>query len=244
MQGVQNKGFTIVELLIVVVVIAIIATIGIMAYQGTQRRGASALVSTTAKDATKQLENYYLDRAKYPSNLADTDFTAPQSVAMSLYTNAPQTPVYENLNDDQNAQLFLNACNGFMPIVNGSTTYNTSCVYSGRNGHIKGQTSSNVVIKGPSIEQADFVLICGSLCTSTQQDIIATFLAQGGRFPVIVPKAGAALPAPTMQTSGEASDYCVEARSGYFDDVVFHATAESGRVVAGHCPDNPELHYP
>ncbi len=131
-----------------------------------------------------------------------------------------------------------------MPIVSGGVTYNTSCVYNGNNQHIKGQVGANIVIHGPSINQSDFVLTCGPPCTAAQNSIINTFLAQGGTFPVTVPKKGSQLPAPSsMQITGPASRYCLEGRAPQYTDIIFHATPDAG-VVEGPCPADASLHYP
>ena len=67
------SGFTIVELLIVIVVIAILATISIVAYRGIQERTRAAEVSAGLNQAKKKLELYKVDNGNYPTtgNLAD-----------------------------------------------------------------------------------------------------------------------------------------------------------------------------
>jgi prepilin-type N-terminal cleavage/methylation domain-containing protein len=63
---VRQSGFTIVELLIVVVVIAILAAITIVSYNGiTQQANASAAKSTAAT-FQKKAELYYSDKGHYP----------------------------------------------------------------------------------------------------------------------------------------------------------------------------------
>lgn len=139
----RGAGFTVSEILIVVVVIGILATITVVTYNGSQHRASDALVRQTISDASKSLQLHYaLNASTYPPNLANTNYIPPLSAPVILYTDSSQTPVYQNLNPDQNAQLFLNACNGFMPITSGSTTYNTSCSYAGNNAHVAGQVSS------------------------------------------------------------------------------------------------------
>ena len=236
-------GFTIVEILVVVVIIAILAIIAIVVYNGSQRRSSAAVVSQTVSDARKSLQVYYSFNSNYPPNIANTEYAPPITVAVVLYTDAPQAPVYSGLTSSQNAQLFLNACNGYMPVTDGPTVYNTSCIYNGNNQHIKGTASSNVIIHGPTIDQSDFVLTCGASCDSAQSSIIATFLAQGGTFPITVPQSGSVLPAPTLLATGPATDYCIEGRSPQFSDIVFHGTPDSA-VTTGPCPNNPTLHYP
>lgn len=240
----RHRAFTVVELLIVVVILAILAAIVVVAYQGIQRRSADSVTVRTVSDALKNLQVYYANNRAYPSNVADTEYKPPLSVAVKLRTDAPQSPVYSSLTPDQNAQLFLNTCNGFMPTTDGTSTYNTVCVYNGNNAHVKGTVSSNVVIHGPSIEQSDFVLTCGSNCTTAQNNIISTFLAQGGKFPVIVPKAGSTLPAPTMQNTGDATRFCIQGQSAQFTDIMYHSNSEKQLIESGPCPDTAELHYP
>lgn len=238
------RAFTLVELLIVIVVIAILAAIVVVAYQGIQRRSADSVTVRTVSDALKNLQVYYANSRAYPSNVADTEYLPPLTVAVRLNTDAPQSPLYSGLTPDENAQLFLNTCNGFMPTTDGTNTYNTVCVYNGNNAHVKGTVSSNVVIKGPQINQSDFVLTCGAACTTAQNNIISTFLSQGGKFPVIVPKKGSTLPAPAMQNTGDATRFCIQGQSAQFDDIIYHSNSEKQLVEAGPCPNDPVLHYP
>ena len=240
-----KKGFTLSELLIVIVIIAALALIAVVTYQGMQRRSNVGVVSQTVSDALKSLQIYYAFNRSFPANLADTDYVPPLTVATTLYTNVPQLPYYESLTANQNAQLFLNACNGFMPIMDGSTQYNTACVYSGNNAHIKGTVTSNVIINGPSIDESDFELSCGSVCDAARQRIVDIFKQQGGSFPITVPKEGSTLPKPaSYSVNGAATRFCVEAQSAWFTDVVVHATSERQILSDGPCPDDPELHYP
>lgn len=240
-----NRGYNLVEIIVVIVVLAILATVLVVAYNGVQRRAADAQTRSTVADALKILQLYYAENKSYPSNIANTEYAPPLTVAMALYTDAPQTPLYENLNPEQNAQLFLNSCNGFMPVVDGGTTYNDSCVFSGNNIHVKGTISSNVVIDGPTFTQTDFVLSCGSPCGVAQSSIVAKFIEQGGSFPIEVPKTGSTLPAPsTVNVTGPAADFCVEGRSAQYADVVHHALPTSPSIQDGPCPPNANLHYP
>lgn len=62
----KSKGFTIVELLIVIVVIGILAAIVIVAYNGIQQKGRDAQRHNDIKAITTALEMYYLDEGRYP----------------------------------------------------------------------------------------------------------------------------------------------------------------------------------
>ncbi len=61
-----KSGFTIVELLIVIVVIAILAAISIVAYTGVQQRARDAERSTELSSIQKALEVYHADKGGYP----------------------------------------------------------------------------------------------------------------------------------------------------------------------------------
>ena len=61
-----SRGFTIVELLIVIVVIAILAAITIVAYNGIQGRAYSSAVQYDLNAIAKNLEIYKLDNGTYP----------------------------------------------------------------------------------------------------------------------------------------------------------------------------------
>jgi len=62
-----RSGFTIVELLIVIVVIGILAAITIVAYNGVQNRGKTASGATAAENATKKAEAYNAETSGYPA---------------------------------------------------------------------------------------------------------------------------------------------------------------------------------
>ena len=62
----RNKGFTIVELLIVIVVIAILAAISIVAYNGIQQRGRDSQRMNDLNQLSKIIELYNVDNGNYP----------------------------------------------------------------------------------------------------------------------------------------------------------------------------------
>lgn len=62
-----QKGFTIVELLIVVVVIAILAAITIVSYNGITARSNAAAGLAAANSASKKANLYYTELSAYPT---------------------------------------------------------------------------------------------------------------------------------------------------------------------------------
>lgn len=66
----RNQGFTIVELLIVIVVIGILALLVITTYSGIQQKARNSQRQTDAQSMQTQLEAFYSQNGYYPS-LAD-----------------------------------------------------------------------------------------------------------------------------------------------------------------------------
>ena len=67
MGGKKQTGFTIVELLIVIVVIGILAVITIVAYAGVQKRAEYATIANLADAGIKALEMYKHEYGSYPT---------------------------------------------------------------------------------------------------------------------------------------------------------------------------------
>lgn len=89
----QNSGFTIVELLVVIVVIAILVALTLPNLFGLQRRARDDARKNDLRNIQQQLETFYNDQNVYPDALADLvpDYmdavpTDPQGPA---YTYAP-----------------------------------------------------------------------------------------------------------------------------------------------------------
>lgn len=78
----KNKGFTIVELLIVIVVIGILAAIVIVAYRGIQDRAYDASVQNDLDNIAKKIRIYHVENGVYPigsAQLATLDIKVNKS---------------------------------------------------------------------------------------------------------------------------------------------------------------------
>ncbi len=77
-----EQGFTLVELLIVIVVIAILAAIVISTFAGVQARARDTERQTDVKAIASALEVYYTDNGGYPTSAAMSSGT-PSTVGGS-----------------------------------------------------------------------------------------------------------------------------------------------------------------
>lgn len=210
-----------------------------MAYGNWRAYMADNTVRSDIESGTSSLMSYRNFKNGFPPNMAGTNFSASQGVALSLFTNAPSVGVYDSLTDHQNAQLMLNVCNG-----NLGDTNNTACVFNGNGGgakiHVKGTEASNVHWRSP-IKESDIVLTGSD--PSIAQGIIDQFKAQGGVFPIIVSSSdNATMPEPDQIPNGLATRFCLESESAAFD-IVYHTVDGKTGPVAGPCPEDPELKY-
>jgi prepilin-type N-terminal cleavage/methylation domain-containing protein len=87
-----HSGFTIVELLIVIVVIGILAAITIVAYNGIQDRARASTVSGALTQVNKKLEVFAVDNSNYPATLAAVDINDTNSVTYQYTVNNSATP--------------------------------------------------------------------------------------------------------------------------------------------------------
>jgi prepilin-type N-terminal cleavage/methylation domain-containing protein len=245
MRRIIFSGFTIVELLIVIVVVSVVMTSSIISYTSWQHTVSGKAVRSDIQQAITGLEDHKNFKGSYPPNLAGTGFAASSSVAVTLSTNAPSIGVYSNLTPDQQAQLFLNVCNANMF----STPNNTSCTFQGNGGgakiHVKGTNATNAIWDSP-IAESDLSLSCGDQqadCDTALSNIVTQFNAQGGVFPIIVPNSNVALPEPVLTPNGPADRYCIEGRSAEDATITYHALSDDKIIATGQCPYDPTLHY-
>lgn len=96
LSGTQSKksGFTIVELLIVIVVIAILATISIVAYNGVQDRARTSALTSSLTQAGKKIALWQVDNPnQFPTALSDIGMADTDTISYQ-YTYDNNVPSY------------------------------------------------------------------------------------------------------------------------------------------------------
>ena len=89
----KQSGFTIVELLIVIVVIGILAAITIVAYNGIQNRANIANVQAALSQVVARLESYSVENnSTYPSALSAAGINNTPGTTYTYVTNSATTP--------------------------------------------------------------------------------------------------------------------------------------------------------
>lgn len=89
----QYKGFTIVELLIVIVVIAILSVVTIVAYNGIRDSAIASQAQSALAQANRQVMLYAAEHSdQLPASLSDADVTDTGSVSYQYSNNNTVTP--------------------------------------------------------------------------------------------------------------------------------------------------------
>lgn len=100
----HQKGFTIVELLIVIVVIGILAAITIVAYNGIQDRTRAAVLVSDLTNAAKQLKIDMVNNGSYPSAIA----AANEGKGLTASSGTNYTYVVDNTSSPESFSLVAN----------------------------------------------------------------------------------------------------------------------------------------
>lgn len=114
----QLKGFTIIEIAIVILIIAVLVTLSVVSYRGLQERAAKNTVLSDLQNAGTIVEQYALKHGgEFPDNdYLVANFNNTNDVNLSIVVSSEEEgggstgPIYTNLTPVQNAVLFHEVC--------------------------------------------------------------------------------------------------------------------------------------
>jgi len=161
----HNHGFTIVELLVVIVVIGILAAITIVAYTGVSQRAVVSSLQSDLASAQNQMKLYYVDHSAYPVSLngsnCPVDSGSNVDARYCLKTSSGNSFTYSNLGVTTNPTGFA------LKATNGSTSY------------IVNATSAPAVISSnPNLScPTGFIPVPGSLTYGTSDFCVMKYAA-------------------------------------------------------------------
>lgn len=250
----KHAGFTIVELLVVIVVIGILAAVTIVSYRGLSNR---AIASSATSDLTTVKKHMEIAAAKgggkYPNFIPD-DVKASKDITLRLVQSKP----YSGLSSVQNGVLFQEVCNQLVAegygngtnLGGGSDQYISGCnVWSHTSVQINGWNShvfptplsatsvrtwydANVANEAwfPNKRQTYF---------NFADELSARFTNLGGTFPIAdfydnYASAYSYQTLPTPNAGYIPTEYCVEASHVTRTSLVWHVD-QTGTVRDGVC---------
>ena len=102
----KSRGFTVIEMIVVVITISILAAITIVGFNGAQKRARDSMVQAELANVQKQIQIFRGTSANFPTaiNACPTPgataicYTPPSGVTMNYYVNNTASPAYYYIN--------------------------------------------------------------------------------------------------------------------------------------------------
>jgi len=118
------RGFTIVELLVVIVVIAILAAITIVAYTGISQRAVASSLQSDLTNASTSLKMFQVDNGNFPSTISTNCSASPDtSTNKCLKFSSGNNYIGYSANNQSSPKTFL------LIASNSATTSSSSQIY-------------------------------------------------------------------------------------------------------------------
>lgn len=253
-----SSGFTIVELLIVIVVIAILAAISLVTFTGIAERGAKSAVTSSLQQVGRRALAEDVSGGNVRELLNDI-LTSDSNILYSVrYDTGGDTNYYPNLSPVQEAFLLVTLCKNLISegygtgpddFGSGTVPYLTSCdAYTANNIQINGWapleltdgTSRSMLqayVERTRTGHPNHPSFAATAQTFVDE-LIARFERSGGTFPVTefwnnwdtpnIPS----LPPPEVRTV-EDGYFCITAQHRNYENAIFTITSRDTRPREG-----------
>ena len=120
-----SDGFTLVELLIVIVIIGVLAGISIMAYNGIQSRTQSATIQSDLRNFAQKVEQFYIINDHYPKS---------SNELLSLGWKISQKQSYQQKSGGNVLYCTISSGSDAKFVIAARTVANKAFTYSSQNG--------------------------------------------------------------------------------------------------------------
>jgi len=254
----KTTGFTIVELLIVIVVVGILVAISIVSYAGAQRSaGERATQSDLRQVAVEMQLGASKSSGTYPTALPST---IQKSTNVSLALKQSGTVAfYSSLTTVQNGVLFAQICQNLIDeglgkgtnAGGGAEDYMTGCGNWNYNSTQIGGWSPKKFTT--PVQEATLLSYADTFTTNDNYNknqavvlknfyhqLVSRLKRQGGTFPITsfwdywsTPASGG-VPFEPIGTGAAQPAYCVEATHASYSDILWHIT-ETQKLETGSC---------
>lgn len=254
--GSRIYGFTVVEILVVIVVIGILAGISIVAYNSIQGRARTSAIKTDLSNVAKIMEVAQAEnKGAFPSFLP-SDIRPSEGVTLHMVS---QRVVYESLDPVQSGVLFHTLCNeliaegwGRGSSLSGQVgQYITECnVDNDDQIHINGWNSHHFSVPLGANTVSDYYESAIGLdpwwpdelevSQAFADELSSRYTAQGGAFPVTsfwddwASPGNGGVPSEPLPPGTMPHMYCVEATHESAPSTMWHVTADKA-PTPGSC---------
>ncbi len=249
----RSGGFTIIELIIVIVVVGILAAIGIPAYNNMQRKAATSSVLSYLRQITQRTEGKNIRDGQIPQVIDGLSEKSPDVQIVYVTAGSGSEYYYSNLTNPQNGLLFYDHCrdlvsegygNGPNDFGANTIAYISGCrVYDVNYLQINGW-NGGFNVSSPSVTQEMLQSYIDTAIAHNpdhpsyhetvqnfMNELIRRFTSEGGRFPITEfwrPWVGIpTLPPPEAGQMGPSEGYCIIGTHIKYSDISYVTTSSN-----------------